>query len=136
MGFTLYPDPAVRALRVSRQGAFVDTEFTQRAGDPLPDFTGVYQRMMYVRVAMVGGAGTPAPTLSIIAGSGPPVEIGIDSKAVFRATGPGGAGVRLRRGCVPDCGGRQRVSRAGRIRTADLRAVEVAGRQQRHRRRS
>ena len=93
MGFTLYPQPAVRSLVVGKGGARVDTDFLQRAGTPLPEFAGIYAQMMFLRVAMIAGDAAAPSTLFLTAGSGPSVEIGTDPRSVFRATGGAGTGV-------------------------------------------
>ena len=93
MGFTLYPQPAVRSLVVAKGGARVDTDFLQRAGTPLPEFAGIYAQMMFLRVAMIAGDAAAPPTLFLTAGNGPSVEIGTDPRSVSRATGGAGTGV-------------------------------------------
>jgi hypothetical protein len=90
MAFHLFPDPQVAPLTVDRSGGRVDTSFGQLAGEPLPEFAGIYERMMFVRVAAVGGS--VAPTVFLRAGQGPAVEVSAASRPVFRAKAAGGAG--------------------------------------------
>jgi hypothetical protein len=90
MGFMLFPDPKLAALTVDRNGGRVDTSFSQLTGAPLPEFSGIYARMMFIRVAMLGGS--VAPTMFLRAGQGPPVAVSTSSQPVFRATTAGGAG--------------------------------------------
>ncbi|MCG2622419.1 hypothetical protein LVY72_10895 [Arthrobacter sp. I2-34] len=89
MVFGLFPDPAAGPLPVAAGGR-AEAAFGQLAGAPLPEFAGVYERMMFIRVAVLGG--TVAPEVSVRAGRGPLVAVSAASRPVFRATGPGGAG--------------------------------------------
>ena len=89
MVFTLYPDPPV-APRTVPAGGRGDAGFAQLAGESLPEFTGSYERMMFLRVAMIGGSA--APTVFMRAGQGPAVAVATATQPVFRATRPDGAG--------------------------------------------
>lgn len=83
MSFTLYPEPALRALAVPA-GATVSTPFAARSA-PIAEFDPPYTQVMFVRVAMLGG--TTAPTLLVAAGNGTPVEVSIDPQGVFASPG-------------------------------------------------
>jgi hypothetical protein len=87
--FGLFPDPVVGPLPVAA-GGLAEAGFDQFAGEPVPEFAGVYERMMFIRVAVLGGAAVPAVLLR--AGSGPAVEVAAASRPVFRAKAAAGAG--------------------------------------------
>ncbi|MCI9870558.1 hypothetical protein [Arthrobacter humicola] len=89
MVFALFPDPPV-APRTVPAGGRGDAGFVQSAGTPVPEFTGIYERMMFLRVAMIGGS--VAPTVFMQAGRGPAVAVAAATQPVFRATRPDGAG--------------------------------------------
>ncbi|MCI9870538.1 IPT/TIG domain-containing protein [Arthrobacter humicola] len=89
MVFALFPDPPVAPLAAPVAGR-VDAGFAQLAGEALPEFAGIYARMMFLRVAMVGG--TVAPSLFVRAGQGPAVAVTATTQPVFRATRPEGGG--------------------------------------------
>jgi hypothetical protein len=82
MGFMLFPDPKLAALTVDRNGGRVDTSFGQLTGAPLPEFSGIYARMMFIRVAMLGGS--VAPTMFLRAGQGPPVAVSTSTGRPWR----------------------------------------------------
>ncbi|MCG2622418.1 IPT/TIG domain-containing protein [Arthrobacter sp. I2-34] len=90
MGFKQFPDPQVTPLTLGSGGGRLDSPFSQLAGAPLPEFTGIYARMMFIRVAMIGGS--VPPTVFLRAGQGPAVAVSTATQPVFRSTGPGGAG--------------------------------------------
>ncbi|MCG2622416.1 hypothetical protein LVY72_10880 [Arthrobacter sp. I2-34] len=71
-------------------GGRAEAGFDQFAGEPLPEFAGIYARMMFIRVAVLGGA--VVPEVSVRAGQGPAVVAGAQSRPVFRATAASGAG--------------------------------------------
>jgi hypothetical protein len=89
MVFTLYPDPPVapRSVPAGGQG---EAGFAQSVGAPVPEFTGIYERMMFLRVAMIGGS--VAPTVFMRAGQGPAVAVVEATQPVFRAIRPDGGG--------------------------------------------
>ena len=89
MVFKLFPDPPVAPLGVPGGGR-TDAGFVQLAGEPLAEFAGIYARMMFLRVAMIGG--TAAPSLFVRAGQGPAVAAATGTLPVFRATRPDGTG--------------------------------------------
>ena len=86
MGFTLYPDPPVRALSVPA-GEVVFTPFVARSGR-VAELDPPYAQVMFLRVAMLGGSAVPG--LLVAAGAGAPVEVSVDPQGVFRS--PGGVG--------------------------------------------
>lgn len=90
MGFKQFPDPQVTPLTLGPGGGRLDSSFSQLVGVPLPEFTGIYARMMFLTVAMIGGS--VAPTVFLRAGQGPAVAVSTATQPVFRSTGPGGAG--------------------------------------------
>ncbi len=79
MTFHVYPDPQVAALTVA-PGATTFTGINQLTGASVP--ADAYVKMMFIRVAMFGGA--TAPTLLIKAGVGAPVPITTLTTGVFR----------------------------------------------------
>jgi YVTN family beta-propeller protein len=83
LSFTLYPEPAVRALAVPA-GATVFTPFAQRSRHAA-EFDPPYAQVMFVRVAMLGG--TTVPKLLVAVGDGAAVEVSIDPRGVFAASG-------------------------------------------------
>ncbi|MFD1213388.1 hypothetical protein ACFQ36_15205, partial [Arthrobacter sp. GCM10027362] len=68
----------------------MDRPFGQLAGAPVPEFAGIYARMMFLRVAMIGGS--VAPTVFLRAGQGPAVAVSTSTQPLFRATTAGGTG--------------------------------------------
>ncbi len=85
MAFHVYPDPQTAALTVEPGPAKTKfTAITQLTGPAVP--AGSYNKMMFVRVAMFGGA--IAPTLLIKAGTGTAVPVVALTTAVFRSANP------------------------------------------------
>jgi YVTN family beta-propeller protein len=83
LSFTLYPEPAVRALAVPA-GATVFTPFAQRSAR-VPKFDPPYAQIMFLRIAMLRG--TSAPKLLLAVGDGTPVEVSVDPQGVFASPG-------------------------------------------------
>lgn len=81
MPFHVYPDPQTAALSVA-SGATTYTAVEQLAGT---DPSGTYDKMMFMRVSMFGGAGPP--TLYVRAGTGSPVEVTTTTAGVYRVRG-------------------------------------------------
>ncbi|MEV6871425.1 hypothetical protein [Amycolatopsis sp. NPDC051128] len=82
MTFHVYPDPQTAALTVA-PGATTFAAITQLTGPPP---AGVfYSKMMFIRVAMSGGA--TAPALFVKAGTGDPVPATNFTTAVYRTPG-------------------------------------------------
>ena len=86
MSFALYPDPPLRALAVP-PGPPVFTPFVPRSA-PVAEFDPPYAQMMFIRVAMLGGA--VVPTLLVAAGTGTPVAASPDPQPVFSLPGDSG----------------------------------------------
>jgi hypothetical protein len=83
MPFHVYPDPQDAALTVA-PGATTFAAISQFTGASVP--AGAYNKMMFIRVAMFGGA--TAPTLLIKAGTGTAVPITALTTAVYRGANP------------------------------------------------
>lgn len=85
MTFHVYPDPPATPLTVA-PGATAFAAIGQLTGTSVP--AGAYRTMMFIRVAMTGGA--TAPTLLVKAGTGTAVVVTALTTAVFRAPGTDG----------------------------------------------
>lgn len=85
MTFHVYPDPQVAPLAVA-PGATAFAAIGQLTGASVP--AGAYRTMMFIRVAMTGGA--TAPTLLVKAGTGTAVAVTTLATAVFRTPGTDG----------------------------------------------
>ncbi|MEC4018812.1 hypothetical protein [Streptomyces sp. H27-D2] len=79
MTFRVYPDPPTTPLKINPGATEAVSIIQQLTGEAVPP--GSYPRMMFFRVAMVGGL-TP-PTLFLQAGNGTPVEIITFTTGVF-----------------------------------------------------
>ncbi|MFN2497148.1 MAG: hypothetical protein ABR608_14805 [Pseudonocardiaceae bacterium] len=81
MAFHVYPDPQTAPLTVA-PGVTTFTTISQLTGpaDPVG-----YNKMMFIRVSMFGGASPP--TLFVMAGTGDPVPAGPLTKEVYRTPG-------------------------------------------------
>lgn len=89
MVYAMFPDPLVVPLSVGKGGGPVYAAFGQMAGAPL-HLAGIYQRMMFVRLAMIGD--WTAPTVFLRAGQGPAVAFTTVTQPIFRATAANGSG--------------------------------------------
>ncbi|MEU6726455.1 hypothetical protein ABZ917_22370 [Nonomuraea wenchangensis] len=85
MAFHVYPDPQTAPLVVT-PGGTVFTGITQFAGISVP--AGVYNKMMFIRVASSGS--TVPPTLLVRAGTGTPVEARPTPTTLARGPDPAG----------------------------------------------
>ncbi|HEY2669133.1 MAG TPA: hypothetical protein VGJ07_02025 [Rugosimonospora sp.] len=86
MSFHVYPDPQTDPLSVA-VGVTTFTPIAQLTGPPA--VAGSYNKMMFIRVSMFGGASPPS--LSVKAGTGDPVTATTFTTAVYRLPGTNGA---------------------------------------------
>jgi len=86
--FMVYPRPPAAPLPVAG-GSSTEMVFAEQlAGPSLPEQAGIYQQMMFVRIAAQGG--DVEPSLAMIAGSGDAVTLTANPTPIHR--GPGGVG--------------------------------------------